>query len=88
MTTKNFLLVGGNFINKGAEAMLKTVQFHILHNYPDAKIYVMEDEVAKVSGDAQPMPLTIRVNVGDCVKVKLTNKMKDSRASFSAFGMA
>lgn len=55
---------------------------------PDAKIYVLEDEVAKVSGDAQPMPLTLRVNVGDCVKVKLTNKMKDSRASFSAFGMA
>lgn len=55
---------------------------------PDAKIYVLEDEVTKVSGDVQPMPLTLRANVGDCLKIKLTNKMKESRASFSAFGLA
>ena len=55
---------------------------------PDAKIYVLEEEVSRVSGDYQPMPLTIRANVGDCIKVNLTNKMKDSRASFSAFGLA
>jgi hypothetical protein len=55
---------------------------------PDAKIYVLEDEVKKVGGDAQPMPLTIRANVGDCLKVKLTNKLKEGRASFSAFGLA
>jgi hypothetical protein len=34
------------------------------------------------------MPLTLRVNVGDCIKVKLTNKMKKSRASFAALGLA
>ena len=55
---------------------------------PDAKIYVLEEDLTKVAGDAQPMPLTLRVNVGDCMKVKLTNKMKKSRASFSAMGMA
>ena len=55
---------------------------------PDAKIYVLEDEVSKVSGEYQPMPLTLRANVGDCLKVNLTNKMKESRASFSAFGLA
>ena len=55
---------------------------------PDAKIYVLEEEVSKVSGDYQPMPLTLRANVGDCIKVNLTNKMKESRASFSAFGLA
>ncbi len=55
---------------------------------PEAKIYVLEDEVKKVSGDAQPMPLTIRANVGDCLKVKLTNKLKEGQASFSAFGLA
>jgi len=55
---------------------------------PDAKIYVLEDEVTKVAGDVQPMPLTIRANVGDCLKINLTNKMKESRASFSAFGLA
>lgn len=55
---------------------------------PDAKIYVLEDEISKVSGDFHPMPLTIRANVGDCLKVNLTNKMKESRASFSAFSLA
>lgn len=34
------------------------------------------------------MPLTLRANVGDCLKVKLTNRMKESRASFSAIGLA
>ena len=28
----------------------------------------------------QPMPLTLRANVGDCIKVKLTNRMKEGRA--------
>ncbi len=55
---------------------------------PEAKIYVLEDEVKKVGGDVQPMPLTIRANVGDCLKVKLTNKLKEGQASFSAFGLA
>ncbi|WP_447971483.1 hypothetical protein [Nitrospira sp. M1] len=55
---------------------------------PEAKIYVLEDEVQKVSGDAQPMPLTLRANVGDCITVKLTNKLKKGKASFSAFGLA
>lgn len=56
---------------------------------PEARIYVLEDEVGKVSdGSMQPMPLTLRANVGDCVKVTLTNRMKEGRASFSAFGLA
>jgi FtsP/CotA-like multicopper oxidase with cupredoxin domain len=55
---------------------------------PDAKIYVLEDEVTKVAGDYHPMPLTIRANVGDCIKVNLKNKMKESRASFSAISLA
>ncbi len=55
---------------------------------PDARIYILEEEVAKVSGEFQPMPLTLRANVGDCLKVKLTNKMKEGRASFSAFALA
>jgi hypothetical protein len=54
----------------------------------EAKIYVLEDEVTKVGGDTQPMPLTLRANVGDCLKVKLTNKLKEGRASFAAFGLA
>ena len=49
---------------------------------PEAKIYVLEDEVQKVSGDVQPMPLTIRANVGDCLKVTLTNKLKEGSGFF------
>ena len=55
----------------------------ILRN-PDAKIYVLEGDLAKVAGGGQPMPLTLRVNVGDCMKVKLTNKMKKSRCTRGA----
>jgi hypothetical protein len=55
---------------------------------PDAKIYALEEEVATVATGLQPMPLTLRANVGDCIKVKLTNKMKEGRASFSAIGLA
>ncbi len=55
---------------------------------PEAKIFVLEDEVKQASGDYHPMPLTLRANVGDCIKVNLKNKLKKSRASFSAFGLA
>jgi FtsP/CotA-like multicopper oxidase with cupredoxin domain len=52
---------------------------------PKGKIYMLEGEKTKVAtGGSQPMPLTLHVNVGDCIKVKLKNEMKASRASFSA----
>lgn len=54
MEEKNFFLLGGNFINKGAEAMLKTVQYHILEAHPNARIYVRcryeEKEIAIKEG--------------------------------------
>ncbi|MCS6265168.1 MAG: multicopper oxidase domain-containing protein [Nitrospira sp.] len=55
---------------------------------PDAKIYTLEEDVSAVASGAQPMPLTLRANVGDCLKIRLTNKMKQGRASFSALGLA
>jgi hypothetical protein len=55
---------------------------------PNAKIYALEEDATKVTGGAQPMPLTLRANVGDCLKVKLTNRMKEGRASFSAISLA
>ncbi len=55
---------------------------------PQGKIYALEGDVEAAASGVQPMPLTIRANVGDCLKIKLTNKMKDGRASFSAIGMA
>ena len=43
---------------------------------PEAKIYTLEEEASQVASGMQPMPLTLRANVGDCIKVKLTNRMK------------
>jgi FtsP/CotA-like multicopper oxidase with cupredoxin domain len=52
---------------------------------PSGKVYLLEGEKSKVATDGfQPMPLTLHVNVGDCIKVTLKNEMKTSRASFSA----
>ena len=56
----------------------------LLVSNPQGKIYQLEGDKSKVAADAQPMPLTLHVNVGDCVKVKLKNEMKAGRASFSA----
>ena len=56
---------------------------------PNGKIYMLEGEKSKVAaGGAQPMPLTLHVNTGDCIKVTLKNEMKNSRASFSADALA
>ncbi len=55
---------------------------------PEAKIYTLEEDAASVASAVQPMPLTLRANVGDCLKIRLTNKMKQGRASFSAIGLA
>jgi hypothetical protein len=52
---------------------------------PMGKIYMLEGEKSKAATDGfQPMPLTLHVNVGDCIKINLKNEMKGSKASFSA----
>ncbi len=79
---------GMNFNPNVAEAIEVDFERKILLKNPEAKIYVLEEEVTKVAEGLQPMPLTLRANVGDCLKVNLTNKMKNSRASFSAFALA
>ncbi|MCH8555636.1 MAG: polysaccharide pyruvyl transferase family protein [Schleiferiaceae bacterium] len=60
MQKNNFLLIGGNFINKGAEAMLLTVATHLQTTYPTARIYAIchpeEKEVAQRFGI---IPLTV-----------------------------
>jgi len=55
---------------------------------PEGKIYALEEETTTVSSGATPHPLTLRANLGDCIKVNLTNKMKASRASFFAPGLS
>jgi len=54
----------------------------------EGKIFALEGDAEKVATGAQPMPLTLRVNLGDCIKVNLKNKMAASRASFFAPGLA
>ncbi|WNM56532.1 multicopper oxidase domain-containing protein [Candidatus Nitrospira allomarina] len=79
---------GMSFNNNAPETIEVDFERKIELRNPEAKIYVLEDEVQKVGSDVQPMPLTLRANVGDCLQVKLTNKLKEGRASFSAFGLA
>jgi len=55
---------------------------------PEGKIFALEGEAARVATGQQPHPLTLRVNLGDCIKVNLKNKMAGSRASFFAPGLA
>jgi hypothetical protein len=76
------------FNPKAPEAIEVDFERKIQVANPDAKIYALEEEAAKVAQGAMPMPLTLRANVGDCIKVNLKNKMKDSRASFSAISLA
>jgi polysaccharide pyruvyl transferase WcaK-like protein len=69
----SFLIVGANFINKGAEAMLKTVQFKLLEKYPEANIYAIchqeEEEIAHKNGI---LPVFIEKNI----LTKIIGKLK------------
>ena len=54
-----------------------------------AKIYALEGEIKKASDDGHmPHPLTLRANIGDCVKIKLTNRLKAGNASIHANNIA
>lgn len=55
---------------------------------PDGKIFALEEDVTRVATTVMPNPLTLRANLGDCIKINLKNKMKASRASFFAPGLA
>ena len=55
---------------------------------PEGKIYALEEEATTVADNIMPNPLTLRANLGDCIKVTLKNKLKASRASFFAPGLA
>ena len=56
---------------------------------PEGKIYALEEEAATVAGSSDSrIRSRLRANLGDCIKVHLKNKMKASRASFFAPGLA
>ena len=49
------------------------------------KIFALEaDAGAFVSGARDPEPLVLRVGVGDCVRVRLANRLEEGRVSFHA----
>ncbi len=73
---------------KAPEAIEVDFERKIIMNNPEGKIFALEEEVSKVAADVMPNPLTLRVNLGDCIKVNLKNKMANSRASFFAPGLA
>ncbi|MGB3942313.1 MAG: multicopper oxidase domain-containing protein [Candidatus Manganitrophaceae bacterium] len=72
--------------NKGVpEAMEVDLGRKLSLGNGNGKVYVLDDEVTKVKGGMlQPNPLTLRVNVGDCIKIKLTNRMAKERAGLHA----
>ena len=76
------------FNQKAPEAIEVDFERKIQISNPDAKVYALEEDVAEGRRREHPMPLTLRANVGDCLKVNLKNKMKESKASFSAIGLA
>ena len=53
------------------------------------KMYVLDGDRGRVkAGELKPSPLTLHVNVGDCVKVNLKNEMAKDRAGFHVDMMA
>jgi hypothetical protein len=83
-------------INKGLvfnpraeEAIEVDFERKLLVANPSGKIFVLADEKARVaSAGYQPMPLTLHVNVGDCIKVNLKNELGEGRVSFHADNLA
>ena len=73
---------------KAPEAIEVDFERKIELTVPEGKIFALEEEVTRVAAAVMPNPLTLRVNLGDCIKVNLKNKMKASRASFFAPGLA
>jgi manganese oxidase len=52
------------------------------------KIYALEGEAKRAATGNMPHPLTLRANIGDCVKIKLTNRLKKGNASIHANNIA
>jgi len=52
------------------------------------KIFALEGEVKQAATEHMPHPLTLRANIGDCIKVKLTNRLKEGNASLHANNIA
>lgn len=84
---KNFSVSAIDYAMRFNKGMPETIEvdlgrFASLSN-THGKVYVLDGEVAPVAGGMLvPHPLTLRANVGDCLKVKLTNRMATEHAGF------
>jgi len=70
--------------NKGTPGVMEVdMERKMVLGNETGKMYVLEGEKTKVaSGSIEPSPLTLHVNVGDCIKVNLKNEMAKDRAGF------
>jgi len=76
--------------NEGLPGTLEVdLERHMLLGNEQGKMYVLEGEKGRVkAGEVKPSPLTLHVNVGDCVKINLKNEMAKDRAGFHVDMMA
>jgi FtsP/CotA-like multicopper oxidase with cupredoxin domain len=73
------------FNNKAPDLLEVDFDRRILLANPAGKIFMLEGEESKVAARGfQPMPLTLHVNVGDCIQINLMNNLKKEKVSFSA----
>jgi hypothetical protein len=70
--------------NKGTPGVMEVdMERKMVLGNETGKMYVLEGEKTKVAaGSIEPSPLTLHVNVGDCIKVNLKNDMAKNRAGF------
>jgi hypothetical protein len=78
-----------NFNSRAGETIEVDFDRKELVSNPRGKIFVLDEDKTKVaSGNLQPMPLTLHVNVGDCIKVNLKNELSEGQASIHADNLA
>jgi hypothetical protein len=76
--------------NDGAPGVMEVdLERKMVFGNEKGKMYVLEGEKGRVkAGELKPSPLTLHVNVGDCVKINLKNEMAKERAGFHVDMMA
>jgi len=87
--TKRFTVVAIehplDLLKKRPGAVIKTggTNRDLILKNTEGKIFVLEEELAAItSGAKEAHPLTLHVNVGDCIQVTLKNNLKTERVSF------
>ena len=76
--------------NEGAPGVMEVdLERKMIFGNEQGKMYVLEGDKGRVkAGELRPSPLTLHVNVGDCVKINLKNEMAKERAGFHVDMMA